>query len=102
MLLNPVLVFGANKNTSTIWRKLFTEISVQMISAQGFGIIRQTGDESKHGMRDAKDNRGVEISCFVTEDSPYQKAGSKLKARFGIESMHGMQDAKDNRRDNGN
>ena len=44
----------------------------------------------------------VEISCFVTEDSPYQKAGSKLKARFGIESMHGMQDAKDNRRDNGN
>ena len=31
--LNPVPVFGAKKNTSTIWRKFFTEISVQMISA---------------------------------------------------------------------
>ena len=32
--LNPVPVFGAKKNTSTIWRKFFTEISVQMVSAQ--------------------------------------------------------------------
>ena len=31
--LNPVPVFGAKKNTSTIWRKFFTEISVQMVSA---------------------------------------------------------------------
>ena len=31
--LNPVPVFGAQKNTSTIWRKFFTEISVQMVSA---------------------------------------------------------------------
>ena len=43
--LNPVPVFGANKNTSTIWRKFFTEISVQMVSALGFGIIKQTGGE---------------------------------------------------------
>ena len=32
--LNPVPVFGAKKkNTSTIWRKFFDEISVQMVSA---------------------------------------------------------------------
>ena len=31
--LNPVLVFGAKKKNSTIWRKFFTEISVQMVSA---------------------------------------------------------------------
>ena len=31
--LNPVPVFGAKKNTSTIRRKFFTEISVQMVSA---------------------------------------------------------------------
>ena len=31
--LNPVPVFGAKKNTSTIWRKFFTEISVQMVSS---------------------------------------------------------------------
>ena len=34
--LNPVPVFGAKKNTSTISRKFFTEISVQMVSAQHF------------------------------------------------------------------
>ena len=32
--LDPVPVFGAKKNTSTIWRKFFMEISVQMVSAQ--------------------------------------------------------------------
>ena len=32
--LNPVPVFGAKKNTSTTWRKIFTEISVQVVSAQ--------------------------------------------------------------------
>ena len=32
--LNPVPVFGAKKNTSTISRKFFTKISVQMVSAQ--------------------------------------------------------------------
>ena len=32
--LNPVTVFGAQKNISTIWRKFLTEISVQMVSAQ--------------------------------------------------------------------
>ena len=32
--LNPVPVFrGQKKNTCTIWRKFFTEISVQMIRA---------------------------------------------------------------------
>ena len=31
--LNPVPAFGAKKNTSTIWRKFFTEIPVQMVSA---------------------------------------------------------------------
>ena len=31
--LNPVPVFGAQKNTSTTWRKFFTGISVQMVSA---------------------------------------------------------------------
>ena len=30
---NPVPVFGAQKNTSTIWRKFFTDISVQMVRA---------------------------------------------------------------------
>ena len=34
--LNPVPVFGAKKNTSTISRKFFTKISVQMVSAQHF------------------------------------------------------------------
>ena len=29
--LNPVDVFGAKKITSTIWRKIFTEISLQMV-----------------------------------------------------------------------
>ena len=33
--LNLVPVFGAKKNTSTIWRKFFSEISVQMVSAHG-------------------------------------------------------------------
>ena len=31
--LNPVPVFGARKNTTNIWRKFFTEIPVQMVSA---------------------------------------------------------------------
>ena len=31
--LHPVTVFGAKKNTTTIWRKFFTEISVEMVSA---------------------------------------------------------------------
>ena len=32
--LNPVPVFGAKENSSTvIWRKFFTEIPVQMLSA---------------------------------------------------------------------
>ena len=68
VLLNPVPVFGANKNTSTIWRKLFTKISVQMVSAPGFGIIKQIGArfgiESKHGMRDAKDNPRDFLLCL--------------------------------------
>ena len=34
--LNLVPVFGAYNNTSTIWRKFFTEISVQMVKATGF------------------------------------------------------------------
>ena len=33
--LNPVPVFFAKKNTSTIWRKIFTEISVQMVNTPG-------------------------------------------------------------------
>ena len=37
--LNPVLVFGAKKNINTIWRKFFTEISVQTVSAQGKNSI---------------------------------------------------------------
>ena len=32
--LNPVPVFGAQKNTSTIWQKFSTEIFVQMVSAR--------------------------------------------------------------------
>ena len=32
--LNPVPVFGAKKRSITIWRTFFTEISVQMVSAQ--------------------------------------------------------------------
>ena len=32
--LNPVPVFGAKKRSITIWRTLFTEISVQMVNAQ--------------------------------------------------------------------
>ena len=31
--LNPVPVLGAKKNTSTIWRKFSTKISLQMVSA---------------------------------------------------------------------
>ena len=31
--LNPVPAFGAKKNTSNIWRKIVTEISVQKVSA---------------------------------------------------------------------
>ena len=31
--LNPVPAFGAEKNTTTIWRKFFTEISVSVVSA---------------------------------------------------------------------
>ena len=31
--LNPVPVFGAKKSTCTIWRKFFTEIFVQIVSA---------------------------------------------------------------------
>ena len=34
--LNPVPVFGARKNTSTIWRKFLTEVSVPMVSAPCF------------------------------------------------------------------
>ena len=38
--LNSVSFFGEKKkNTSTIWRKFFTKMSVQMVSAQG--LIRQ-------------------------------------------------------------
>ena len=33
--LNPVPVFGAQKITSTIWRKFSTEIFVQMVRAAG-------------------------------------------------------------------
>ena len=33
--LNPVSVFGAKKNTSTIWREFSTEIFVQVVSALG-------------------------------------------------------------------
>ena len=33
--LNPVPVFGAKKNTSTMWRKFSTDIFVQMVSALG-------------------------------------------------------------------
>ena len=31
--LNAVPVFGTKNNTTNIWRKIFTEISVQMVSA---------------------------------------------------------------------
>jgi len=41
--LNPVPVFGIKKNTSTIWRKIFTEISVQMVSAQSVGRLGTEG-----------------------------------------------------------
>ena len=37
--LNPVSFFGEKKNTSTIWRKFFTEMSVQMVSS--LGVISQ-------------------------------------------------------------
>ena len=33
--LYPVPVFVARKNTSTIWRKFFTKISVQMVNTPG-------------------------------------------------------------------
>ena len=36
--LNSVPVFGAQKNTITIWRRIFTEISVQMVSTPGLGF----------------------------------------------------------------
>ena len=39
--LNPVPVFGAQKNTSTVWQKSFTEIAVQMVSAPGFFPFRR-------------------------------------------------------------
>ena len=39
--LNPVPVFGAQNNTSTIWQKFFTEIAVQMVSAPGFFPFRR-------------------------------------------------------------
>ena len=39
--LNPVPVFGAQKNTSTICQKFFTEIAVQMVSAPGFFPFRR-------------------------------------------------------------
>ena len=40
--LNPVPLFGAQKNnTSTIWQKIFTEITVQMVSAPGFFPFRR-------------------------------------------------------------
>ena len=45
--VNPVPVFGAKKNTNTIWRKFFTEISVQIVSAQGFPSILET-EKSNH------------------------------------------------------
>ena len=46
--VNPVPVFGAKKkNTNTIWRKFFTEISVQIVSAQGFPPILET-EKSNH------------------------------------------------------
>ena len=34
--LSPVPVFGTKKNTSTIWRNNFTEISAQMVSDQEY------------------------------------------------------------------
>ena len=34
--LSPVPVFGTKKDTSTIWRKIFSEISVQMVSYQEY------------------------------------------------------------------
>ena len=33
--LDPGPVFSAKKNINTIWRKFFTEISLQMVSALG-------------------------------------------------------------------
>ena len=33
--LSPVPVFVTKENTSTIWRKIFTEVSIQMVSTQG-------------------------------------------------------------------
>ena len=45
--VNPVPVFGAKKNTNTIWRKFFTEILVQIVSAQGFPSILET-EKSYH------------------------------------------------------
>ena len=45
--LNPVPVFCAKKNTSTIWQKFFTEISVQIVSAQGLPSILET-EKSNH------------------------------------------------------
>ena len=44
--INPVPVLGIKKNTSTIWRKIFSEISVQMVSAQS-GCVGRLGTEGK-------------------------------------------------------
>ena len=50
--LNPVPVFSAKKNTSTICQKFFTEISIQMVSAPTQTIVGQC--ESCHSLKKAQ------------------------------------------------
>ena len=44
--LNPVPVFGIKKKYQYHWTKIFTEISVQMVSAQS-GCVGRLGTEEK-------------------------------------------------------
>ena len=46
--LNSVPIFGAKNNTGTIWRKLFTEISVQMVSALALHVVWASSSRVRH------------------------------------------------------
>ena len=71
--LNPVLVFDAQKNTSTIWRKVFSEISVQMVSVLGLLVVDWPWHNVTLQFRDVQVSIKPIVTLYQVAFTPAQK-----------------------------
>ena len=85
--LNPVPVFCAKKNTSTIWQKFFTEISVKMVSPLNFARTENVKEKNWQSRKISPVNEKhllILISLFQDYALSINKCSSTIKRYPGF------------------